>query len=31
MHKSRRAKVINGRGISGKTIVLGVLDPLLAR
>jgi len=31
MHKSRRARVINGRGISGKTIVLGVLDPLLAR
>lgn len=26
MHKSRRAKVIKGRGASGKTIVMGVLD-----
>jgi transposase-like protein len=26
MHKARRAKVIKGRGASGKTIVMGVLD-----
>jgi hypothetical protein len=26
MHRSRRGKVIKGRGASGKTIVMGVLD-----